>query len=275
MEATEATAEMADAGVNTSDSISEETSPVSEDTNQNKEQVEASDQDAEEVLPFGKHPRWQKMTQANRELKQQLESFKSQSQQLQSAANLEKALRSDPKYAALLYGIFDGKDPQALLQEFMGQTKDPYAEYEPDVAERFRKFDALEKKLADQEKGAVSQRQASIDREFDNLLKKDGWISGDGNPIDNNAVDLISLGIKSYMMNNFENWQSPSDEQFHEAYKVVMDGVRFLQEFSSKQALKKIVKTDVPASGSRQGAPPSGKAARTDQDRIMDIANAL
>lgn len=275
MEEGQATAEMADAGVNQSDSISEETSPVSEDTNLVEGQDEASAQDGEEVLPFGKHPRWQKMSQSNRELKQQVDTFQKQLQQMQGAANLEQTLRDNPQYAKLLHGIFEGKSPQDLLQDFMGQTKDPYAEFEPDVAEKFRKLDALEKKLADQEKGSVTQRQASIDREFDTLLKKDGWINDKGEPVNDSVVDLIGLGVKSYMMNNFKDWQSPSDEQFQEAYKTVMDGVRYLQEHSSKQALKNIVKTDIPASGSRQGAPPSGKVARTDKDRIMDIANAL
>lgn len=249
--------------------------PVDSPANEQGEQAAKPEQGDEEVLPFGKHPRWQKMVKERRELQAKAQQYEQELQSHKDLIEFGNFLKANPQKAQKVLQILQEREEAA-------EKKDPYAEYEPDVAEKFRKLDELEQWKAEQERQrqeqesqSTQQVQQELDNEFDQRLRKDGFLAEDGTPKNEKTVEVVSLAMKSFLDNNCKDPNRPSRAEFDAAYQSIMEVYNHLREEASKSALKNAVSTHVPATGTGRGAPPAGKATRTDRDRIMDVANSI
>lgn len=231
----------------------------------------------EEVLPFGKHPRWQKMVKERRELQAKLQQIEQQSQGNAQLFEFGNFLKSNPQIAKAVYETIE-----KLTKGEAEPKGDPYAEYDPDVAERFRKLDELQQWKADQERQRAEQEnqslqeyQASLDTEFDQRLMKDGFLAEDGTPKNENIVNVMSMAMKSFLDSNAKNPSRPTRAEFEAGYQTIKEVYNAIREEASRDALKNAATTHIPATGTGKGAPPAGKATRNERDRIMDIAGSI
>lgn len=253
---------------------------------ESQEPVEAATSEeapaTEENLPFGKHPRWIKMRESNKTLQSQIKQTQDQLSALEGAKHLDSWLRKNPDKIDMIKSWMSGKAEVKAAVESAAAEKDPYADFDPVVAERFRKQDILEKKLADMEAAAQRQQeqeqmsslQKSVERaenKFSSLLSADGFVDKNGNG-DTALVELIADATLSKIAKmTGEDPRFASDEQIAQAYKAVTGGLSAHQKYT----LKKTVSNDVPLSGSNKGSIPRGKATMTEDERISSIANML
>lgn len=273
--------------VNVQEGVKEEaTSPEQEESpppNGELKTSEKADGD-EEVLPFGKHPRWQKMTKQNHELKSRVKNLEGVLDSNKEAINFHKWATSDPKIAKVItqvvYDLFEGRDPFANGKET--PKEDPYAQYDDLVAEKLREIDSLKQKLADREereardkesweKRSRSQIQNEIDDEFQNLLIADGFMTKDGK-FDKHEMSLIESAMKGMIRDHCEDPERPTKAEVRAIYKHIKEkSLPALQ----KRSFKKAVLADVPASGSGRGPLSNPNKVRSEAERLRDIESML
>jgi len=254
-------------------------------TSENQTEVEASAPvEEEQALPFGKHPRWQKMLSNNKELKgkiseyeQKLRAFEGfNDQEITSFRAIKQWLSQDPRNVEAFTQLFRGKAGQAnsATQE---TPKDPYDGWDPEVAERFRKVDELEKWKAEFEQREQvrekTENSKAVDSVFVSKLKDGGYLDAEGNYKNQKLGDVIESATLTTMYRIAANPQRPTPEEASKAFDMVVSGL----EAAEKNGIKKIAGSSVvPPTGSKTGAVPSGKKAlKTDADIATYLANSL
>lgn len=226
---------------------------------------------SEESLPFGKHPRWIKMNEENRGLRGKVKEFEGTQEQYQGAIALDQILRQNPEKMAGVMEILTGKPAQK-------EPEDPYGEYDPDVANKFREFDEIKQWKQDVEsqheeaaKRSVEENKSVLDQEFESMLVADNFVDAEGKAVDDNFVDLISNATLSALQNNAQNPDRPTRAELTMAYKTVKEGIEYLK----KSALKDVVKPSIPLSGTAKGQIPPQNAEETEEQRLASIAEML
>lgn len=217
-----------------------------------------------------------------KQMREQVRQLNSQIKALEGASNLERWMKSNPENMQMIRDMMEGRAPQK--PEVSQPKEDLYKDYDPVVAEKFRKLDAFEQWKAEQDKRLEQQKLSEQDREqatisknmddldssFEELLIKDGFMREDGSG-DQDLFELISDAMLTRLAKKFGDPRRATRDQVQEVYKAVTNGLSAHQKFT----LKKTVKTDVPLSGSRKGSIPMGKTKLTEDERIASIANSL
>lgn len=227
---------------------------------------------AEEKAEEGRIPmsRWNAKLKAERELKARLGELEGKLNSNQKAIELYDWLKENPTRFRSLMDLIEGKqgrEPQ----------EDPYSEFAPEVAAKFRELDDLKNWKAVQERDrqayeqrTISENRSELDVEFDNMLIGDGFVSKDGS-FDEGLVTLISKATLATMMEIARDPHKPTKGELKEAYKRVTSGLSAVE----KNAFKKAVRSDVPQTGSKTGIPQVNGKPRSREDRIADIVNGL
>lgn len=227
-----------------------------------------------EVLPFGKHPRWIEMNRANKEYKAKVAEFEAKQKELEGAAAIKEWLEKDPQ------GFYNHFKSQFEPQPVQQPENDPYEAFEPEVAERFRRYDkALEEaeraKLEAQqnqqmtEKQRVAQNRQELDTAFDELAKAAGFIDEEGKS-DEEFMDVVANATLAKLHGIAENPNLPTKKELETAFKAITKGLKTVEKKALSQK-----PASVPPSGSSRGVVPSAKVKRTAEDRINDILKDL
>lgn len=215
--------------------------------------------------------RYQKLANENKKMRDELAQLQSQSQTLEGAKNLDSWLRKDPKNLRFVLDLMEGKTPQTL------PDKDPYEAFAPEVAERFRKLDAIEKRLAESDRMQkeaedrnAEENKTHLENVFADKLKADGFIQKDGS-YDENEVDLLSDAVLSRATRIAKDPYKITEQELNAAYDQIIKGTKALE----KRGLKNTVKPTPPLSGSKQGSIPQGRTRETEEERIIRISKEL
>lgn len=238
-----------------------------------QEENQTTEQESE-VLPFHKHPRWEQLNKEFRTTKTRAQQLEQQLQNHKDLIEFGDFLKANPNKAKRILEV---------LQENEEAAKgDPFAEYEPDVAERLKTVDELKQWKAEQERQreeqqnqSIQEYQAQLDTEFDQRLVKDGFLGEDGTPKNGKVVDVLSMAMKSFIDTNARDPKRPSRAEFDAGYQTIMEVYKAIREEASRDALKNAVTDTPPPTGSGRGAAPGGKTARTEQDRIADLVSSI
>jgi hypothetical protein len=209
---------------------------------------------------------------------ERLRKAEKQLQELGGAASLHHWLRSEnPEGLRTLFDIMAGRQPQLSQQQ--PQQPDPYAEYDPFVAERLRKLDAMEQKLTgweqqqqeyfQQQQVAFAQSQA--DQFHNQLLAQDKFLDEKGNPTNPELVQGLEMLTRSFLAEVSKNPIAPTNEEVQEAYELAKPIIKAAQ----RSALKQTIAPSVPATGSRRGVAPriNPEQPKTDSraDRVQNL----
>lgn len=251
----------------------DETPPVSDQegevqaTEGDGSEVAAESQQTDETLPFGQHPRWQKMVSANREYKAKVQELERQAQEYAGARDLHEILKENPDKARAVFDLLHGKQPEV--------REDPYAQYEPDVAAKFRKLDELERWKAEFERKEESRTVEQIQRnkeyledEFANKLVADGLIDKEGNHSDEAMVKAAENLTRSALMEIARDPKMPTKAELDQAYGMFKSFI----SSAEKRGLKKAVTPTAPPTGSKTGSAPRSDKQETDAERIARMA---
>lgn len=247
-----------------------EGSPPSEGVGDGSPPSQEATTPQEEVLPFGKHPRWIKQVEANRALKSELAKRDEKMRELEGQAATARWVKEDPK------GFL------AYLQSQVGAEKpenDPYEAFEPEVAERFRRYDkALED--AAKEKQEYQNRQAQtteqriesnkgeLDDYFDQLAKESNLVDATGKA-DEELMDVIANAVLAKMHGTARDPKMPTKQELKNSFDSVMKGLKKAgKSFTPKPV-------PIPASGSNRGTIPAGKTKMSEDERIASIVADL
>lgn len=268
----ESTAETAES-VNTE---SQDSEPVSAPTT--GEDSQSSDSKSGEVevqLSPKAQQRMQKLANEAKEgkrWKSEHDKLQTQYQSAKDAIAMDQWLRADQKRAAAFI-------EWAKAQENPQPTEDPYAQFAPEVAEKFRKLDALETWQKQQEQQAeqgrvhyIQQNQAKLDEHFDSLLKSKGFVD-EGGKIDEDLAYALSRGTLAVLADSIQDPRLATQAQVEQAFDKLTKGLSMLE----KRALKKVVKQPgVPASGTGFGKSVDRKIDWSNPDnRIAHLTSAL
>lgn len=262
-----------------------------------EEKVEQDEQpqDQDANLPFGKHPRWQKMLAKNKEYSEKLAALEQRvavfgdrdPQSLQGILALDQWLREDPQRARQMYDLMMGeKAGQPAEAEAPQEQSDPYEQYAPEVAAKFREVDELKQFVQqlksqheEQQKLVQLERQQEVDahmkdldKYFDSKLQADGYLDEQGNPLDQDALRLIEGAAQNEFLRivNEKKWLSKEDID-----QVYADLVTKGMTAAEKRALKKVTTHTVPASGSKAGLPAQTKKPMSDDERQSFLLRSL
>lgn len=265
------------------DQVAESAAPQdvnNQDVSSTSESKPQDDSNNEQTQPQAEKPenRYQKLANANKQMKAQLREIQEQQRQYEGAIKLHNWINADPKKAQILLDLMNGKMPMAQNEP---EAKDPYAEYDPDIAEKFRKLDQLEqwKLQQEQEREAFAKQseinhQQTIDQQYDQMLIADGYLKKDGTAVDENLVDVISLATKAYLDSNSKNPSMPTQQELQAAYKVVKQSIAYVEKATLKRSATPAA---VPATGSRSGMPVSqgNPAPSSDAERVASVVAYL
>lgn len=235
------------------------------------EAPEVKETQGEEQLSPKTQARMQKLANEAREAKKlraEAQQLKQQLSGLSEAQKLDRWLRQSPANLKKFMDLMDGKNEP---------ENDPYAEFAPEVAERFRKLDALEQWKADQEARQKQQEaqtvegnKKALEKEYISYLEKDGFVK-DGKSVDPQIVDMIDRATLATVMEIAENPNFPTREELRTAYDQVIKGIEAAKKFGVRSVVKQ---PGVPATGSKTGTMPS-KGPETDQQRVDRILSEL
>lgn len=198
---------------------------------------------------------------ANERRKYQTESQKYQSeyqklrQELDSLSgprSLHEALSKNPQHLRAVLDMIEGKG---------AEVKDPYADFSPEVAEKFRAVDAMEAWKKEQEgvrqqeqQTYIQQNEDRLNSRFATLLKDKGYADESGN-FDEAFSDALADAVRSRLSTQGDP-RLATEKQVDSAFEGVIKGLQFLE----KKALKTVVKQPgVPASGTGNGKVASAK----------------
>ena len=254
-----------------------EESPSSEITTSENE---GGQQDIQEESPRKKgDARYQKLANENREYRKQIEEYR----QHQDAIEFNKWVRNNPKAAsaiqAVSLAIMNNKDPVQALSQMVGaevenkQVEDPYSGFDPEVAEKFRRLDAIEKRLAEEDRArkeaelrSIEEHKSHLDEIFEDRLKKDGFIAKDGS-YNEEEIELLSDAVISRAARIARNPERITEQEIVKAYDQVTKGLQVFE----KRGLKKTVQVAPPPTPSNRGVIPIGKTKETEDQRLERI----
>jgi hypothetical protein len=228
-----------------------------------------------EVLPFGKHPRWIEMNRANKEYKAKLAEFEARQPDYEEAVAIKKWIEKDPKG---FYAHFKSQiEPEQAVK---APETDPYEAFEPEVAERFKRYDkALEeaekakqeaqKNQQKTEKQRVANNRQELDTAFDELAKTAGFIDENGKS-DEEFMDVVANATLAKLHAIAANPSMPTKKELETAFSMISKGLKSVEKKALSQK-----PSSVPPSGSSVGVVPNTKVKRTAEDRINDILKDL
>jgi len=243
--------------------------------------------EGEETLPFGKHPRWQKMVRTNKELTSKVAEFEQTIKALEGAKALDTWIREDPEGVYEWLGTQikrkgDGGEqpsspddiPYEELYKKLDQYDDETANIMRFILKRQEKHDAIAKEYEDikikaeeNSKKTMAERiqsnRAELDEEFDRLAADAGLIDKEGN-CDEEEMDVIANATLSKLHAIAKDPKLPTKSELKTAFEAILKGLK-----KGKKAVPP------PPSGSKRGTPPAGKSTRTEQDRINDIVGSI
>jgi len=238
-------------------------------TPQTEPQVESQPEGVEEGrIPMS---RWNAKLKAERELKAQVQDLQGRFSKYQQAIEFHDWLSQDPNRFQKVMNVLQEK-AEAQAQE------DPYKDWDPVVASKFREQDALKQKLAEieqkeqlREVESRTAQQQSIDDAFNARLQKDGYIGKDGNG-DPQILETLEDLVRAELGRTSKTPDRPTHDEFSRAYDSVTSRLSVVEKIALKKAT---VKTSAPLSGSNRGMIPSGKKSLSDEERIAAIAASL
>lgn len=236
-----------------------EESPTTEQQGgeQNEEQQASS---GEEELPFGKHPRWLQKLEAERKYRAQIKQYEERLKGYEPIHQFDQYLAANPHKAEQIRKILEAKEEAT---QAAGNGEDPYAGFSPEVADRFRKLDALEQwksqfEQTEQQRAqeAIATHQSTIDESYRELLIKDGFLNAEGKPVNQEQTYAVDTITKSFLDKLAQDPQRPSVKEMKEAYSMTQ---KVFKSFGTKALQKAVKQPGVPPSGSKSGAAYSPK----------------
>jgi len=256
-------------GESSTPDVSEETPEAS-----SAEEGDPGNDAGEEVLPFGKHPRWQKQLDTNRTLASQVKELTAKYEAAQGPMNLDKWIRNDPE------GFHEWFKTQLPNKVEPGSEEDPYADFEPEVADRFKRYDAaldkaeqrekeFEQQSVAKQKAQVEENQGNVDEAYEGLIKESGYVDEKGVGNDD-FLDVLADATLARLTAIAKNPRLPTIKELKTAYDSVTKGLTAVSKMQRKQEV-----SEVPPSGSRSGTAPDRKTSMTDDERVLDIAKTL
>lgn len=244
----------------------QETSPVSEPGEIKTEQSSVKTDE----LPFGKHPRWIKLNEANRNYKAKIKDLESRLGTLSEAEKLDQWLRSDPQNLKTVLDLMSG--PKEA-------SKDPYQGYDPETAQLLRdrdariqaleqKFSKLEEMEQNSKLTSKQKNEKALESEFSRMLQEKGFTNDQGLVPDDSAplVALVEKATLAELMSIAEDPNFPSKEELNQAFTNVTMGLEVAKKFGLKDVIK-----NVPPTGSKLGTPPP-KGPMSEAERIRQMA---
>lgn len=239
---------------------------VVEGASQPSEEVSATEQavDAgEEKLPFGKHPRWQKMVEENRTYKKEMARLQSDFEASKDAIEFKKLLEQHPDKHEKILALLKEKVAEQEAEAAQDSVEDDWSEYDPKVAKQMKMFSAAIKRLErlegvakqyeemsqKEKQEALESHKEQLNDKFNDLLKKDGYIDDSGK-FDEKKVRLIENAVLVELMKSAENPDFPTEKELHNAYASASESV---QAFKT-EGLKQVSLPKVPPTGSSSGA---------------------
>lgn len=267
------TVEMTDAGVNSqSTDSSVSASEESLTSAQNHDDSGSQDQEsATQSQQKKSENRFQKLANENKRYKTDLQKLQSQLEKAQEALGLQEWLAADPRRIQALLAL----EGQSTTQE----QSDPYAEYSPDVADRFRKLDMIEKYIEEQKQErkqnhekSIAENRIELENAFEKALSEKGYIAKDGS-FDQFEVGIIGKATLAEIVEISKNPEKPTVAELNQALSNVLSGMSKIERRGLKQTIKP---QTMPPTGSRSGTAITKSGGReTDQQRIARIAAEL
>ena len=215
---------------------------------------------------------------SNQKLSEQLKS-------LEQARMLHERLSSDPRKSQLVQALL-GDQADDILGRVYGRHEaekkvDPYEQFAPEVAEKFRQMDALEKWREERETESktyreqqVQQNVTTLEEAFGRKLTERGVVGKDG-IFNDMEVNLISKATLAALAETTKNPYLATEKQLDAALDSAFKGL----EAWSKRSLKQVVRSTnhVPVSGSSSGGvPPGQKVDYSNEDnRVARLLSAL
>lgn len=254
-------------GADTSSSAAE-ASPTSQNNNGN---VLSETQSPEEQM-IAKTEYDKRVANLRAEYERKNQKFQ---EQYKGAQALERWVQSDPKRHQYMMKLLNGE-----INPFQEQApqQDPYAEFDPLVAEQFRKMDQLtqwqqkmEQMIQQSEQQAVSEAQETAQSFYEKKLLDDGFVGKDGNLVNPEFGQMIHHAVRSALTEIAQDPNRPTTQEMEKAYKTATAGL----EYAKRMGLKGAVVPKIPQSGSRSGMPSAVRAPMTEMDRINYIGNLI
>ena len=246
---------------------------TSSDSGSEGTQVDETVESSQAELSPKAENRFQKLANENAKYKAELQEYQTKSQTYKDAIALHEWLTANPDNIKAMIEFMDGRNKPVGAEQ-----KDPYSEYAPEVAEKFRKMDQFEKYIAQQEQERVQSQQRSIQENrshlenvFERTLQEKGFISKDGS-FDEFEVGIIGKAVLAELMELAQDKDRPTETELNQSVEKVFKGMSALE----KRALKKtITSSGVPPTGSRAGSAPKSGGKETDAQRIARITAEL
>lgn len=242
----------------------EQAAPMPEEASPASENVETQ---GEENLPFGKHPRWQKMLAENKKYSSEVAKLQGEMTKLEKAQALDRYLTdlssSNPQKFQRLVQVLED---QAEAQQ---QSNAPLS-----IEALAQEVAQIKEFKQQQEYRSVMENQQSLDSEFDSAMEKAGYLK-DGKPVDSTSFALLQKATVS-MLSELTNGQPylASKQDLQNCLKTVLSGVQAIQRTGLKQTMQ--TTKAVPPTGSKSGSPSGVQAnVNTEEGRLSVIESIL
>jgi len=255
-------------GADTSSSA-DEASPTSQ--NQDETGLPESQSAEEQMIAKADFDKRVANMRAEYERKKQQEIQKIQ-EQFKGAHALEQWVRSDPKRQQYMLKLLNGE-----INPFQDQPQqDPYADFDPVVAEQFRKMDQLaqwhhkmDQMIQQQEQQAIQEAQQTAQTTYEKMLASDGFLDKEGNLADPEFGQMHYHAMRSALMEVAQDPNRPTGQEVEQAYKLVNAGLKYAE----RNGVKKLTNNKPPPTGSREGQPMVGKQGVNKKDHAAYIAS--
>lgn len=235
--------------------------------------------------PKGKDYNFKQLRESVNRLEQERKTWLEEKQKLQSAAQLDQMLRTDPRTGLKQIAQALGIDIKTLIEAQSEIPQIDFEQYEPKTAQllkflhdRAAKVEQLEQwKEQFEQKTELTQRQQQeafieknvsvLENRFRDDLIKDGFLDKDGNG-DQDVVELIRSAVVEKLAQQGDP-RLATLEQYQAARAQVLKGL----SAHKNTTLKNTVTKDVPATGSRNGAATTAKIPVTREQRLAFLAD--
>jgi hypothetical protein len=259
----------------------EDSSPESIETGGESQSSEGS-QESQAQRAGDKEINFKKMRESVNRLESERAQWLAEKEKLQTAAEIERLLRADPRGGLKQLAQALNVDIKTLI-EAQKESDIPqinFEQYEPETAkllkflhDRASKVEQLEQWKGDFERrieesqkqsemSRIQQNTTSLDQRFADDMVKHGFLDKDGNG-DMDVVDLISEAVLSKLSKKGDP-RLASVEDYNKATEQVLKSLSSLKN----KTLQTTVTKSVPASGSRNGSATTAKPAVTREQRI-------
>ena len=227
-------------------------------------------QGEEEKVPWNKDQRWIQWRKEEKTLREsaeratqyekELNEYKQYLQQNQQGLSFWGQLQQDPAKLKQVVDLLMNTQP----------VQDPYAQYDPTVAEKLRAVDSLNEKVLTIEQQRVraelSYREQYLDNEFYRMCSEAKITT---KPLQEALSHYAFAALQRLTMGQDPRYAN--QQQLEAAFK---EGVRVLNEVR-KAERESLSVSNLPASGTKTGAPARMESYGSDTDRRRALANAF